>query len=82
VYLYFLSPFSIAYFLLHKYPNYREEWDYPFEHDRQRGEMDNIITDICTFLHHEIFHVDGAFFDKIGMLAKFPQLCRYERFAL
>jgi hypothetical protein len=32
----------------------------------------------CT----EIFHVDDAFFDKTGMLAEFPQLCNYERFAI
>jgi hypothetical protein len=44
--------------------------------------VDNVIADICTFLHREIFHVDGAFFDKTRMLAEFPQLCRYERFAL
>jgi hypothetical protein len=26
--------------------------------------------------------VDGAFFNKTGMLVEFPQLCHYERFAL
>jgi hypothetical protein len=66
---------------LHHYPNYREEWDYPFTHDMQKGGVDNVIADICMFLHHEIFHVDGAFFDKTGTLAEFPQLCHYERFA-
>jgi hypothetical protein len=59
-----------------------EEWDYPYEHDMQRGGLDNVISDICTFLHGEIFHADGAFFDKTGTLTEFPQLCRYERFAL
>jgi hypothetical protein len=66
---------------LHQYSNYREEWDYPFEHDIQRG-VDNVIADICTFLRREIFHIDDAFCDKTGTLAEFPQLCRYERFAL
>jgi hypothetical protein len=44
--------------------------------------VDNVVADICTFLHREIFHVDSAFFDKIGTLTEFPQLCRYEIFAL
>jgi hypothetical protein len=67
---------------LHRYPNYREEWDYAFSHDMQKGGVNNVIADICTFLRHKIFHVDGAFFDKAGTLAEFPQLCNYERFAL
>jgi hypothetical protein len=67
---------------LHQYPNYREEWDYPFEHDMQRGGMDNVIADICTFLHSEIFYVDGAFFKKTVILVEFHQLCHYERFTL
>jgi hypothetical protein len=33
-------------------------------------------------LRREIFHLDGAFFEKTGMLAEFSQLYRYERFAL
>jgi hypothetical protein len=37
----------------------------------QNGRVNNVIADICTFLHHEIFHVDGAFFDKTGMLVEF-----------
>jgi hypothetical protein len=48
----------------------------------QKGGVDNIIPDICTFLRREIFHVDGAFFDKIEMLAVFPQLYNYERFVV
>jgi hypothetical protein len=48
----------------------------------QKGGVDNIISDICMFLRCEIFHVDGAFFDKTETLAKFPQLYNYERFAL
>jgi hypothetical protein len=67
MYLYFLSPFFyflINSFLLHQYPNYKEEWDYAFTHDRQKGRVDTVIVDICMFLRREIFHVDGAFFDK------------------
>jgi hypothetical protein len=85
MYLYFLSPCFhclINSFLLHQYPNYREEWDYAFTHHMQKGGVDNVISDICTFLHYEIFHVDGTFFDKTTMLAEFPQLCNYERFTL
>jgi hypothetical protein len=67
---------------LHRYPNYRDECDYSFEHDMQRGGVDNVIADICTFLRREIFHVDCAFFDKTKMLAEFSQLCRYEKFDL
>jgi hypothetical protein len=33
-------------------------------------------------LRCEIFHVDGALFDKTGMLAEFPQLCNFERFVV
>jgi hypothetical protein len=85
MYLYFLSPFFqclINSFLLHQYPNYREEWDYALTHDMQKCEVDNVIANICTFLHREIFPIDGAFFDNIGTLAEFPQLCNYERFVL
>jgi hypothetical protein len=72
MYLYFVSPFFhflLNSFLLHHYPNYREEWNYPFTKDMQKGRVYNIIPDICTFLRREIFHVDGAFLDKTGMLA-------------
>jgi hypothetical protein len=48
----------------------------------QKGGVDNIIADICMFLHCEIFHVDGTFFDKTGMLVEFPQLYHYEKFGL
>jgi hypothetical protein len=85
MYLYFHSPFFyflINSFLLHQYPNYREECDYPFTHDIQKCGVDNVISDICTFLRREIFHVGGTFFNKTGTLAEFPQLCHYERFAL
>jgi hypothetical protein len=48
----------------------------------QKGGVDNVILDICMFLHREIFHVDGTFFHKTRTLAEFPELCHYERFAL
>jgi hypothetical protein len=85
IYLYFVSPFFhclLTSFLLHQYPNYRVEWNYPFTKDMQNGGVNNVISDICTFLCREIFHVDGAFFDKTGTLAEFPQLCNYERFTV
>jgi hypothetical protein len=85
MYLYFLSPFFyclINSFLLHQYSNYREEWDYLFTHDMQKGGVDNVISDICTFLLGETIHIDGTLFNKTGILAEFPQPCHYERFAL
>jgi hypothetical protein len=48
----------------------------------QKGGVDNVISNICTLLLHEIFHVDGTFFEKTGTLAEFPQLCNYEIFAM
>jgi hypothetical protein len=54
------------FFLMHQYPNYRVEWDYPFTVDMQNGGVNNVISDIYTFLRREIFHVDGAIFDKTG----------------
>jgi hypothetical protein len=48
----------------------------------QKGGVENVIADICIFLRREIFHVDGVFFDKTGILAEFLQLYYYERFAL
>jgi hypothetical protein len=68
--------------VLHQYPNYRLEWDYPFIIDMQIGGVDNVILDLCMFLRREIFYVEGAFFDKNGALAEFPQLCTYERFVV
>jgi hypothetical protein len=44
--------------------------------------IDNVISDICTFLCCEVFHVDGVFFNKTGTLVEFPQLCNYERFTV
>jgi hypothetical protein len=84
MYLYFISPLFhyLLIFLLHQFTNYRVEWDYPFTKDMQKGGVDNIILDICTFLRHEIFHVDGAFFDKIETLAEFSQLYNHERFVV
>jgi hypothetical protein len=85
MYQYFVSPFFnclLNSFLLHQFPNYRVEWDYPFTKDMQNGGVDNVISNICMFLRREIFHVDGAFFDKTGTLAQFSQLCNYERFTV
>jgi hypothetical protein len=48
----------------------------------QIGGVDNVILDLCMFLRREIFYVEGAFFDKNGALAEFPQLCTYERFVV
>jgi hypothetical protein len=48
----------------------------------QNGGVDHVISDMCMFLRHEIFHIDGAFFDKNGTLADFSQLCTYERFVV
>jgi hypothetical protein len=39
----------------------------------QKGGVNNVIADICTFLRHEVFHVDGTFLDLIGTLVEFPQ---------
>jgi hypothetical protein len=41
MYPYFVSPFFhylLNSFLLHQYPNYRVEWDYPFTKDMQKVE--------------------------------------------
>jgi hypothetical protein len=38
----------------------------------QKGGVENVIVDICMFLHREIFYVDGAFFDTTMTLAEFP----------
>jgi hypothetical protein len=68
IYLYFVSPFFhslLTSFLLHQYNNYRVEWDYHFTKDMQNDGVDNIISDICTFLSREIF-------DRTGTLAEFP----------
>jgi hypothetical protein len=59
-----------------------EEGDYPFTHDMQQGGVDNVIADIYTLLRRKIFHVDDTFFNMTRTLAKFSQLCHYERFAL
>jgi hypothetical protein len=71
MYPYFVSPFFYCLlnsFLLHQFSNYRVEWDYPFTKDMQNGGVDNVISDICTFLRRDIFHVDSIFFDKIGRI--------------
>jgi hypothetical protein len=48
----------------------------------QKNRVDHVISDMCIFLRHEMFNAQERFFDKNGTLAKFPQLCNYERFGL
>jgi hypothetical protein len=50
--------------------------------DMQNSGVDNVILDLCMFLRREIFHIEGASFDKNETLAEFPQLCTYERFVV
>jgi hypothetical protein len=53
-----------------------------FYKDIQKNGVNHVISDMRLFLRREIFNVQGRFFDKNGTLAKFPQLCNYERFDL
>jgi hypothetical protein len=46
----------------------------------QMSGVNDVISDLCMFLRREIFHVQGDFFDKNGILAEFSQLCNYENF--
>jgi hypothetical protein len=48
----------------------------------QKNKINHVISDMCMFLHREIFNAQGTFFDKNDILAEFPQLCNYERFGL
>jgi hypothetical protein len=51
MYLYFVSPFFyclLNYFLLHQYPNYMVECDYPFKKNMQKGGVTMLF---CTFAH-------------------------------
>jgi hypothetical protein len=41
----------------------------------QKSGVEHVISDICTFLRREVFHVEGRFFDKNNTLAEFSQLC-------
>jgi hypothetical protein len=84
-FMYLFFTIFIAYlllFVLHQFPNYRLKWDYPFIKDMQNGRVNNVISDMCMFLHHEIFHAEGTFFNKNETLAEFPQLCTYERYVV
>jgi hypothetical protein len=69
-------------FFLHRHPNYEKESSYLFYTDMQKSGVGHVISDICMFLHREVFHTQGRFFDKNGTLAEFPQLCLYERFGI
>jgi hypothetical protein len=46
------------------------------------SSVNDVISDLCMFLRREIFHAQGDAFDKNDTLAKFPQLCNYERFGI
>jgi hypothetical protein len=48
----------------------------------QNSGVDHVISDMCMFLHHEVFHAQEIFFDKNGTLAEFPQLYLYEIFGI
>jgi hypothetical protein len=48
----------------------------------QKNGVDHVISDMCMFLHREIFNAQGRLFDKNDTLAEFPQLCNYERLGL
>jgi hypothetical protein len=67
---------------LHQHPNYEKESTYLFDKDMQKSKVDHVIFDMCMFLHHEVFHAQGRFFDKNDTLAEFPELCLYERFGI
>jgi hypothetical protein len=84
MYLYFISPF-FHYLLLFCSISFLIIWwnvIILLQRICKTVESDNIISNICMFLHREIFHIDGAFFDKNGTLADFSQLCTYERFVV
>jgi hypothetical protein len=69
-------------FFLHQRPSYEKELAYLFDKDMQKSEVNHVISDMCMFLHREVFHAQRRFFDKNGTLAEFPQLCLYERFGI
>jgi hypothetical protein len=48
----------------------------------QVSGVNDVILDLCMFLHRKIFHAQGYFFYKNGALTEFPQLCNYERFGI
>jgi hypothetical protein len=48
----------------------------------QKNGVNHVIPDMCMFFHREIFSAQGRSFEKNGTLAKFSQLCNYERFDL
>jgi hypothetical protein len=68
--------------LFHQHRNYQKECAYLFDKDMQKSRVDHVISDMYMFLRREIFNAQGRFFDKNDTLAKFPQLCNYERFSL
>jgi hypothetical protein len=67
---------------LHQHHKYQQEWTYLFDKDMQVSGINDVILDLCMFLHREIFHAQGDFFDKNDTLAEFSQLYNYERFGI
>jgi hypothetical protein len=69
-------------FFLHQHPKYEKESAYLFDKDMQKSVVDHVISDMCMFLHCEVFNAKGRFFDKNDILEEFSQLCSYERFGI
>jgi hypothetical protein len=65
---------------LHQHPKYGKESAYLFDKDMQKSGVTHVISDMCMFLHCEVFNVEGRFYDKNDTLAEFPQLFLYGRF--
>jgi hypothetical protein len=67
-------------FPLHQYPNVVAMW--PIASDMEEHGVEFIVLGMCYFLHREVFHKNGDFFDLEGPLAAYPQLCQYDRFGI
>jgi hypothetical protein len=48
----------------------------------QKSGVNHVISDMCMFLRHEVFHAQERCFNKNDTLAEFPQLWLYERFGI
>jgi hypothetical protein len=62
--LLFITNNRILFF--HHHPNYEKECAYIFDKDMQKREVDHVISDMCMFLHREIFNAEERFFNKNG----------------
>jgi hypothetical protein len=69
-------------FSVSQHPKYEKELAYLFDKDMQKSGVNHVISDMCIFLHHEVFNVEGRFFNENSTLAELPQLCLYERFGI